>query len=187
MTPEPPAPAAGSAVVAWVSLGANLGNRTAALAALRAALVGGPVHLEAASRELLTRAVGVSRQPDFHNQVVRLRSDVPLPPAEWLARCDRAQRAAGRRPTYRWGPRRADADILLLGERGELRADQAGVCVPHPELGNRPFLCALLAELDPGLRHPDGWLLSGSAGIFLSSPRCAQTGGSLPRPSAPRR
>jgi 2-amino-4-hydroxy-6-hydroxymethyldihydropteridine diphosphokinase len=172
VTPEPPAPpAAASTAVAWVGLGANLGHRTAALAALRAALASGPVHLDAASRELLTRAVGVRRQPDFHNQVVRLRSEVPLPPAEWLARCDRAQRAAGRRPTYRWGPRRADADVLLLGERGELRAGETGLCVPHPELGDRPFLCALLAELDPRLRHPDGWLFSGSAGVFLSSLR----------------
>jgi 2-amino-4-hydroxy-6-hydroxymethyldihydropteridine diphosphokinase len=171
LTPEQPASPAGSTVVAWVSLGANLGHRTTALAALRAALVDGPVRLEAASRELLTRAVGVSRQPDFHNQVVRLRSDVPLPAAEWLARCDRAQQAAGRRPTYHWGPRRADADILLLGERGELRAHQAGVCIPHPELGNRPFLCALLAELDLRLRHPDGWLIAERAGVFLSSLR----------------
>ncbi len=159
MTPGGPA-------VAWVSLGANLGNRTAALAALRAALASGPVHLEAASGELLTRAVGVRRQPDFHNQVVRLRSDAPLAPAEWLAHCERAQRAAGRRPTYHWGPRRADADVLLLGERGEVRADRPGMCVPHPELGNRPFLCALLAELDPDLRHPDGWLVAERAGVF---------------------
>lgn len=181
MTPAP----AGSTAVAWVSLGANLGHRTAALATLRAALASGPVHLEAASRELLTRAVGVSRQPDFHNQVVRLRSDVPLAPAEWLAHCERAQRAAGRRPTYHWGPRRADADVLLLGERGEVRADQPGMRVPHPELGNRPFFCALLAELDPGLRHPDGWLLAERAGEFPTSAAGRRAGGRAAAPPSP--
>jgi 2-amino-4-hydroxy-6-hydroxymethyldihydropteridine diphosphokinase len=152
--------------VAWVSLGANLGHRETALAALRQHLETAGVRIEAASRELLTRAVGVRRQPDFHNQVVRLRSARALTPEEWLAHCDRAQRAAGRRPTYRWGPRRADADVLLLGERGELRVDLPGVRVPHPELGDRPFFCALLAELDPSLRHPDGWLFSERAGVF---------------------
>lgn len=163
MSPEPPPSA-----VAWVGLGANLGLRREALAALREALGEGEVRLEAASRELLTRAVGVRRQPDFHNQVVRLRWAAPVPPEDWLRHCDRAQEAAGRRPTYHWGPRRADADILLLGERGELRVGRPDLCVPHPQLGARPFLCALLAELDADLRHPDGWLFADRAGIFGS-------------------
>lgn len=180
-----------AAGVAWVGLGANLGRRETALATLREHLEAGGVHLEAASRELLTRAVGVRRQPDFHNQVVRLRAGHPLGPEEWLAHCDRAQREAGRRPTYRWGPRRADADILLLGERGELRVDRPGVCVPHPELGNRPFFCALLAELDPTLRHPDGWLLADRGGVFSTTSaagrRAGGRGGVPPAPAPPSR
>src|SRR5207302_1253618 len=132
--------------VAWVGLGANLGRRTAALAALRRELTRGSVRLEAASPELLTRAVGVRRQPDFHNQVVRLRSPTPWRAEAWLGHCERAAVAAGRRPTYHWGPRRADADVLLPGERGELHVDRPGLCVPHPELAERPFLCELLDE-----------------------------------------
>jgi 2-amino-4-hydroxy-6-hydroxymethyldihydropteridine diphosphokinase len=155
--------------VAWVALGANLGRRAAALETLRGLLSTGPVVVEGASRELLTRAVGVREQPDFLNQVVRLASTSPLTPPQWLAHCDAAARGAGRRPTYRWGPRRADADILLLGRRGELRTDRPELCVPHPELGNRPFLCALLAELDPTLTHPDGWRFAERAGIFLQT------------------
>jgi 2-amino-4-hydroxy-6-hydroxymethyldihydropteridine diphosphokinase len=157
----------GRSAVAWVGLGANLGRRGVALARLRVELARPPLILEAASRELVTRAVGVRTQPDFLNQVVRLASPAPLPPAEWLAHCDRAARAAGRRPTYRWGPRRADADVLLLGRRGEVRSHDPAVRVPHPELAGRPFFCALLAELDPGLTHPDGWRLADRAGIFL--------------------
>lgn len=176
-----------TSAVAWVGLGANLGRRTTALAALLEALATGPVRVEAASRVLLTRAVGVSRQPDFLNQVVRLRSAPPLDAEAWLRHCDRAQLAAGRRPTYRWGPRRADADILLLGDRGELRADQPGVCVPHPELGNRPFFCALLAELEPSLRHPDGWLFATRAGVFTSAGgRPAGGRGAAPPAPAPQ-
>lgn len=152
--------------VAWIALGANLGHRGRALASLRGALEAAPgITLEAASRELLTRPVGITRQPDFHNQVVRLRSEPPRPPGEWLALCHRAEGLAGRRPTHRWGPRRADADILLLGERGEHRAGP-DPRVPHPALGERPFFCALLAELDPGLRHPDGWSFADRAGRF---------------------
>jgi 7,8-dihydro-6-hydroxymethylpterin-pyrophosphokinase len=60
----------------------------------------------------------------------------------------------------RWGPRRADADLILLGIRGELRSESPEVVVPHPALSERPFLWRLLAEIDPTLRHPDGWLFA---------------------------
>jgi len=170
MIPEQPPP---ESPVAWVSLGANLGRRTAALAALRRELTRGSVRLEAASRELLSRAVGVRGQPDFHNQVVRLRAPTAWRAEAWLGHCERAAVAAGRRPTYHWGPRRADADILLLGERGELRIDRPGLCVPHPELAERPFFCALLAELDPTLRHPDGRLFADLGGVFYIGSRSA--------------
>lgn len=175
--------------VAWVSLGANLGRRGRALARLRTELAGDGVLVEAVSRELLTRAVGVRRQPDFVNQVVRLRAAHPLGAEQWLARCDRAQSAAGRRPTYRWGPRRADADILLLGEHGQLRVALPGLRVPHPELGDRPFFCALLAELDPVLRHPDGWLLAGRGGVFTSGGGrpAGEPGAAPPAPAPPSR
>ena len=133
--------------VAWVGLGANLGNRTRQLALLRELLQRDGVRLEAASEERLTRAVGVVDQPDFLNQVVRLRSPQPWPPERWLAHTQAAEHDAGRRPTYRWGPRRADADILLLGPDGSLRAEVPGLVVPHPSLPDRPFFREMLAEL----------------------------------------
>jgi 2-amino-4-hydroxy-6-hydroxymethyldihydropteridine diphosphokinase len=130
--------------VAWVSLGSNLGHRGRNLARLRAALTEGGVSITAASPEILTRPVGVTAQGDFHNQVVRLRSPVPWTPRQWLAHCAQAERAAGRRPTYRWGPRIADADILLLGDHGEIHVHEEDLIVPHPELDNRAFERQLL-------------------------------------------
>ena len=130
-----------------MALGANLGNRTAQLVLLRSLLQRDGVVLEAASSERLTRPVGVVRQPDFLNQVVRLRSPSRWEPARWLVHTQRAEWDAGRRPTYRWGPRRADADILLLGADRSLHVDIPGLTVPHPELKNRPFFQELLAEI----------------------------------------
>jgi 2-amino-4-hydroxy-6-hydroxymethyldihydropteridine diphosphokinase len=132
---------------AYVALGSNLGHRGQALEALRAALQRDGVALVRESTEILTRAVGIAGQPDFHNQVVVLRSPSPWSPERWLQHCTAAERAAGRRETYRWGPRRADADVLLLGEHGEIRVDTPALTVPHRELPNRPFLQRLLAEL----------------------------------------
>ena len=76
---------------------------------------------------------------------VRLRRPEPWTPRHWLEHCRRAEVAAGRLPTYRWGPRIADADILLLGAQGEIRVSEPELTVPHPELANRPFERQLLA------------------------------------------
>ena len=138
--------------VAWVALGANLGNRTRQLALLRDLLQREGVRIEAASAERLTRPVGVTNQPDFLNQVVRLRSPEPWEPRRWLAHTQAAEYDAGRRPTYRWGPRRADADILLLGEDGSVLYSDDAITVPHPSLPDRPFFIDMLRELNPSLR-----------------------------------
>ena len=51
----------------------------------------------------------------------------------------------------RWGPRRIDLDILLMGER-ILVLDN--LTVPHPRMHSRAFVLAPLAELEPGLVIP---------------------------------
>jgi len=130
---------------AWVGLGSNLGHRGRNLARLRAALTVNGVEIAALSPEILTRPVGVTAQGDFHNQVVRLRSPAPWLPDRWLEHCKAAEVAAGRRTTYRWGPRIADADVLMLGEHGQIHVEEPGLVVPHPELANRPFERELLA------------------------------------------
>jgi 2-amino-4-hydroxy-6-hydroxymethyldihydropteridine diphosphokinase len=153
-----------------VALGCNLGHCERTLTRLRE-LFGAAGLAVAPSRLLVTRAVGVRNQPDFLNQVLRLDVPNPVSPQRWLQLCRAAERTAGRLPTYHWGPRRADVDLLLLGERGEIRVDDPDLAVPHPRLGERPFLCALLDELDHGLRHPDGWRFAERAGIFLRPER----------------
>lgn len=130
---------------AWVGLGSNIGHRGRNLARLRAALTANGVKIVALSGEILTRPVGVTAQGDFHNQVVRLRSPAPWQPHRWLDHCKAAEVAAGRRTTYRWGSRIADADILMFGEHGQIHVEEPDLTVPHPELANRPFERDLLA------------------------------------------
>ena len=133
--------------VAWLALGSNVGNRGHNLQRLQDEIDCRGAHVEAASSEILTRAVGLRRQPDYHNQVLRVRSRTPMTPHEWLRLCKDSETAAGRKQTYRWGPRIADADILLLGERGEIIVNEPDLTVPHAELRNRPFLARLLSEI----------------------------------------
>jgi 2-amino-4-hydroxy-6-hydroxymethyldihydropteridine diphosphokinase len=135
---------------AWIALGCNVGHRGRALGCLRSALDGAGVRIEAASGEILTLPVGVTAQGDFHNQVLLARSPEPWPAHRWLAVCLAAEARCGRHPTYRWGPRRADADLILLGRHGEI-ASGAEPVVPHPGLPQRPFWRRLIAEIDPAV------------------------------------
>jgi 2-amino-4-hydroxy-6-hydroxymethyldihydropteridine diphosphokinase len=133
--------------VAWIAVGSNIGHRGRALQRLRDELQIRGLVIEASSSEILTRAVGLVHQPDYHNQVIRVRSRAPLTPDDWLRLVKDAEMAAGRRTTYRWGPRHADADILYLGLRGEVSVSEPDLAVPHPRIHERPFLLRLLAEL----------------------------------------
>ena len=110
------------------------------------------IAVDAASSEILTRPIGVTGQGDFHNQLLRLRAPQAWPPQRWLRHCRDAERDAGRRDSYHWGPRRADVDLVLLGEAGDLEVSKPGLTVPHPEIANRPFITRLLNEI----RAPSG-------------------------------
>jgi len=135
--------------IAWVALGTNVGHRAAALQRLRDALTVDGVRIERRSAEILTRPVGPTAQEDFHNQLVVLRSPAPWLPHRWLQHCKQAEVAAGRRETYRWGPRVADADIILLGEDGDITVEEPDLQVPHPGLLSRAYLWRLMEELRP--------------------------------------
>jgi 2-amino-4-hydroxy-6-hydroxymethyldihydropteridine diphosphokinase len=144
---SPPGP---SSEWAWIALGSNVGHRGRALGCLRSALGEAGILLEAVSAEILTLPVGATAQGDFHNQVLLARSPASWTARRWLDVCLDAEAHCGRRPTYHWGPRRADADLVLLGRRGEVVSPESPT-VPHPALGQRPFWLRLIAEIDADL------------------------------------
>lgn len=132
---------------ALLLLGANLGDRAAAL---RRAVAG----LDAlegcrvlrASRVYETAPVGPSDKP-YLNQAVELettRTAMGL-----LIEAKRLEAAAGRRPGIRWGARALDVDILALG--GE-RSRTPWLTVPHPATAGRAFALAPLKDIAPSFR-----------------------------------
>lgn len=135
----------------WIGLGANLGDRVGALAAAVRALGERGLAVEAASHLYETAPREVLDQPVFLNAAVRARSE--LGPREALAACKDAERAIGRVPGVRYGPRAIDCDVLLWSG-GEWHDD--ALEIPHPRLLERRFALLPLLDLDPGLALPDG-------------------------------
>lgn len=161
-------------VRAYVGLGANVGDARATLTAAVGALAALPgARLRAVSPLYVTRPVGVTDQPDFHNAVVTL--DVPAggDPATGamalLVALKGLERGFGREERYRWGPRELDLDLLVFGrarihvERpAAARSDDPAkgavqwLSVPHASAAERLFVLAPLADLAPRLAAP-GW------------------------------
>lgn len=157
----------------YVGLGANVGDAATTLTAAVGTLSALPgASLAGVSRLYATAPVGVTEQPEFRNAVVEL--DVPAGPdasagaIALLVALKRLERAFGRQDRERWGPRELDLDLLIFG-RARLAVDRppGGVSldpgnahrllvVPHPEMHERLFVLAPLADLAPRL-VPPGW------------------------------
>ena len=129
--------------IAYLGLGSNLGRRARNLSAARRRLREKGARILRQSTVIETEPWGVVDQPRFLNQVLEV---------EWEGTARRLLRAAqaveregGRVRTRRWGPRTIDVDILLFGDQHIAARD---LQVPHPRIGERPFVLAGLRELD---------------------------------------
>lgn len=131
-----------------LSLGSNLSDREGNL---RAALqrLGAVLELTDISSIYESVPVGVTEQPSFLNLVALGESD--LSPDRLLRLVKEIERAVGRQPTYRWGPRVVDIDIVFYGDH---IVDTPNLVIPHPEMARRAFVLVPLAEIAPHLRHP---------------------------------
>ncbi len=137
--------------IAFVGLGANLGDRLAtlrrAIAALRA--VG---NVRAVSAVWETAPQIVADQQAFLNAVAAV-SVRTHPNGELVARLKAIERELGRTQGPRYGPRVIDLDLLLFARSREIETD-GEVIVPHARLHERRFALAPLAELAPDERVP---------------------------------
>ena len=99
---------------------------------------------------------GYISQPNFLNCVLEMGTT--LPPGRLLELVQGVEQDLGREWSPRYGPRLIDVDILLWGNE---IIDEPGLQVPHPRLHQRAFVLVPLAELAPGLTHPDSGLTIG--------------------------
>ena len=136
---------------AFLSLGANLGDRKATIEAALQALERGGGKVVRRSSWYETAPVGKTDQPWFLNLVVEV--ETPLSADDLLARCQRVERNLGRVRTERWGPRTIDIDILLYDG---LAMTSPHLTIPHPRMTERRFVLLPLLEIAPDAALPDG-------------------------------
>lgn len=93
-----------------------------------------------------TEPWGEPDQPRFRNAVAEIRT--VLEPVALLRALQQVESELGRVPTYRWGPRVIDLDIILYGQRV---VDLPELKIPHPHYREREFVMTPLREIAPEL------------------------------------
>ena len=181
LTPARVSPSAPVAV--FFGLGANAGDRLAALQSAVAALaqVGTVVAISPVYETEAHVLPGQVPQPDHLNAVVQV--ETAAAPNALLAAIRAAERDAGRDPgAARWSARPLDIDVLLLGDEMLVRPD---LIVPHPRLALRRFVLAPLADLAPGLVVPGlNQTVADLLAVCPDTARIARTGLRLDAPPA---
>lgn len=131
----------------YLSLGTNQGDREVNLEAVQHHL---PVAVNVLECSPIyeTPPWGYDDQPTFLNQVVKGKTE--LSPEDLLNYLKAVEEKMGRVPTFRFGPRIIDIDILFYDE---LVFDNSNLVIPHPRLEGRAFVLVPLSDLAPDLRH----------------------------------
>jgi 2-amino-4-hydroxy-6-hydroxymethyldihydropteridine diphosphokinase len=132
----------------FLGLGSNLGDRAAHLRAALEALA--PyVDVTWVSSIYETAPMYVEDQPSFYN--LACGGQTRLPSAALLRELKQIERALGRAPGPRYGPRVVDLDLLLFDD---LVLASDALTLPHPRMLERAFVLVPLAEIAPHQRHP---------------------------------
>lgn len=132
---------------AVLSIGSNIGDR---LAELRSAVAALAPYLTAVSPVFQTPPWGPVAQQPFLNAVV-LVADPAAGPADWLARAQACEQAAGRTREQRWGPRTLDVDVITVDD---VRSDDPQLTLPHPRAAERAFVLVPWWAVDPEAQLP---------------------------------
>ena len=136
--------------LAYVALGANLGDPASTVRAAFGALANLPesrvVHCSSLYR---TAPVGLTDQPEFVNAVAAL--ETTLAPESLLDALLDIESRFGRIRAEKNGPRTLDLDLLLYNDQ---TLDLPRLTLPHPRLHLRAFVLYPLAEIAPDLALP---------------------------------
>lgn len=133
----------------FILLGANLGDRKGTLAQARRLISEQLATQIVASSLYETAPWGVTDQPAFLNQVLKIETH--LSAQELLENTLSIEKKLGRERRLRWGARVIDIDILYYDD---LILETETLSLPHPRLHERRFTLVPLVEIAPSFVHP---------------------------------
>jgi len=133
-------------VLAYVALGANLGDARAMVQQALAGLAALPATRLLRASSLYRTAPMEASGPDFINAVAAVSTRLSAP--ELLTGLQQMENAQGRQRPYINAPRTLDLDILLYGDAP---IHTPSLQVPHPRMYQRAFVLVPLAEIAPHL------------------------------------
>lgn len=133
---------------AVIAMGANLGDRSATIAAAMER-VGATAGVSVIAISTLVETVAIrldgpdDTHPNYLNGVALV--DTTLSAPALLAVLHDIEDRFGRTRTERWGDRTLDLDLIVFGDLIE----DGNLVVPHPRAHERAFVLAPWLELDP--------------------------------------
>lgn len=152
-------------VLAYVGLGANLGDAVGSIARAIQLLSDLPLTRPVATSSLYRSAPVDAKGPDFINAVLAIMTG--LNAFELLVHMQQMELACGRERPYRNAPRTLDLDLLLFGQA---RMDSPSLQVPHPRMYARAFVLVPLIDIAPELVSAAQLLAVASQPISRLSP-----------------
>jgi 2-amino-4-hydroxy-6-hydroxymethyldihydropteridine diphosphokinase len=136
-------------VVAYIGIGANLGDARASVPQAAARLAQLPSTRLLKLSSLYHSAPFEADGADYINAVAALSTS--LPPLQLLVALQAIEQAFGRERPYFHAPRTLDLDILLYGDQCIAAPT---LTVPHPSLTLRAFALLPLLEIAPSIVIP---------------------------------
>lgn len=133
----------------YLLIGGNLGNRIENLAMARSLIENELGKIIKASSIYETAAWGITKQPDFLNQVLLIKTK--FPPEKMMQLILSIENKMGRVRTQKNASRIIDIDILFFND--EIISNE-NLTIPHPEIQNRKFALIPLNEIASDLVHP---------------------------------
>ena len=140
-----------SPVIAYIALGANLGDAAQTVRDAILAIDALP-HVQVTKQSSLYKTAaqeslpGSPPSPDYINAVIEVLCTQPA--YILLEQLQKIEQNAGRERPYLNAPRTLDLDILLYGDA---KIQTETLSIPHQRMWQRAFVLVPLAEIAPGL------------------------------------
>jgi 2-amino-4-hydroxy-6-hydroxymethyldihydropteridine diphosphokinase len=135
--------------ISYLLIGGNEGDRTGQLAVAREKIAAAAGSVVLASALYETAPWGKNDQADFLNQALKVETSLEAPAL--MDRLLSIEEQMGRRRLERYGSRLIDIDILFFNDA---ILQTPHLTLPHPEIQNRRFALAPMAEIASGYIHP---------------------------------